>query len=719
MIIQAKSRKIPNWIWHGEREKQNVVILKKHFTLDEAVDHLELHLACTGEVDIALNDALIGHFPEQAHNTSSFAKAESFPVMLEPGSYTLSFRITCRRPMPIEPINIHLHDRSVGCIAFVSGRGLWLPTDATWEAGETKAEVVCVLGEEPFGELDNGPDWFVAGGYEDIKVQPITDCTILSVSGLEVEVIGGSVSVAGTAASSLVFSDVPARDEQHIFYHLLKQNDWTQLKSQQSNLNLSGIPGLLIALPMELNVRFQIVNHGTTDVVILWNGAESLEELEHYEACITESIEVRAGTAKFTKPQGMRFVRMFMGGQPGTRLHLEIRFESAGVQLEQVGRLRSDSGLMQQIHDVSVHTSLVCHQIGLWDGIKRDRLNWAYDIYMAGKTDYVLWEDLTVLKRSIRELGNTPYGCWMNALPSYTLWWLCGIWDYYWETGDRNFVLEIKDDLLKHIRWVQTNTDPVTGFFCTHARNEMSFIEWSPMRESESWFCLNAIHAMAKEQMNRLAAHMPELEIDWDEERPFIEEEVFTDGSSSLLTTLLGIMSGYVSNDHAHQFLASYRVKDPITPLSAYWLAQCCSEYGLHDRAWEVISTVWGSMLEAGATTFWESSVLSRGIDYHAAQTTYTAYDSYRMSLCHSWASTPVVWISRYVLGIKPLEPGYREFSFEPNAVGGMTSCSGVVNSPRGPISVAWSLEEGRMKRSIRICTENLADAANASVPLF
>ena len=91
--------------------------------------------------------------------------------------------------------------------------------------------------------------------------------------------------------------------------------------------------------------------------------------------------------------------------------------------------------------------------------------------------------------------------------------------------------------------------------------------------------------------------------------------------------------------------------------------------------------------------------------------TTYTAYDSYRMSLCHSWSSTPVVWIARYVLGIRALEPGYARIAFEPHAIGAHGR-TGVIPSPRGLIKVEWKLEHGRMIKSARIGEAELAGRA-------
>ncbi|WJH32724.1 hypothetical protein N6H14_20870 [Paenibacillus sp. CC-CFT747] len=433
-----------------------------------------------------------------------------------------------------------------------------------------------------------------------------------------------------------------------------------------------------------MNIRFHIENRGSDEVEIVWNGAESLHELHGYDSCITEHTVVKPGSRFVTNPQGMKMVQFIVGAGAEERFHLEIQFETVGVPMKQVGGLECDNLLMKKIYDVSVHTSAVCHQTGLWDGIKRDRLNWAYDIYMAAKADYVLWDDLSVLRRSIRELGQTPYGYWMNSIPSYTLWWLCGVWDYYLETGDAAFVLELREDIARHLRWVEENTDKETGFFLTHARQEVSFIEWVPMGAEESWYCLNAIYKLMRTQISRLAAHVPELGIEVRGEGPNLPEEAFLENASALLTPLLGIMSGSVSTEKAEAFLLNCELKDPLTPLSAYWFADCCSRHGFHEKAWEAISLVWGSMLDSGATTFWESTVLTRGEDYHDAQTTYTAYGSYRMSLCHSWSGTPVVWISRYILGIQPLEPGYRTFDFRPNALPGLTECRGLSAHPKG-----------------------------------
>jgi len=100
------------------------------------------------------------------------------------------------------------------------------------------------------------------------------------------------------------------------------------------------------------------------------------------------------------------------------------------------------------------------------------------------------------------------------------------------------------------------------------------------------------------------------------------------------------------------------------------------------------IEKVWGRMLDAGATTFWET--ITGASDFNDAG-----------SLCHGWSAVPVYVLYHDVLGVKPVAPGFREFAVDP-LPGAMASCSGRVPVPGGEISVKWErLESGEFRREI------------------
>jgi hypothetical protein len=56
---------------------------------------------------------------------------------------------------------------------------------------------------------------------------------------------------------------------------------------------------------------------------------------------------------------------------------------------------------------------------------------------------------------------------------------------------------------------------------------------------------------------------------------------------------------------------------------------------------------------------------------------------------------------TNYVLGIAPLEPGFRAFAFNPLACELVDSASGEVPTPHGPIRAAWWHENGRLRWNV------------------
>jgi hypothetical protein len=86
----------------------------------------------------------------------------------------------------------------------------------------------------------------------------------------------------------------------------------------------------------------------------------------------------------------------------------------------------------------------------------------------------------------------------------------------------------------------------------------------------------------------------------------------------------------------------------------------------------------WSKMLYDGATSFWETEL---------GQADF----SYAGSLCHGWSAIPAYFYGAYVLGIKPLAPGFTTFAVEP-FFESTPYASGSVPTPAGDITVCWHL---------------------------
>jgi len=679
----------PAWVWHPERERRLCTTLRRSFHLLHDVENASLKLAVTGAVTVELDGRHVAFVAESAATVAAYVDIEQFPRQLMAGQHTVCFQIACTEPMPVAPVSIHLHERSVGFNAFVTGDGFYLPTDGTWEADEATATEVCRYGEEPYGDLEASPGWFVVGGYGDIRATVIEGVSVTKSEDLAVLSRDGAWLITGLLKQDIE-SPTILRDARQIFYHLRKQDEWKQLRQWQRSLSGPARPFMVIDLGREYNARFHVANVGSSSVAILWNAAESVTELEHYDRCITEYVKVDAGQDVVVLAQGYRYARVELFGPTGAGFALRLLWEQASVALTRLGSFHSDLPIANEIFEVCCHTSAVCHQMGLWDGIKRDRLNWVYDIYMAAKSEYVLWGELDVLRRSLRELGEgTPAGYWMNGIESYSLWWMNSLWEYFWYTGDSSFIVEQKALLHRHLAQVRGALDPDTGVF---RDVQHPFIEWVPMAEREARLALHAVLLVTLGNLEKLERCVPDLQLQINWVLPILPAQDFLQAKTPMVWAL-GAASGVLDEPILADLLSNYRVEDPITPLSAFWHAEWCSLMGLQDHAWDIIRKVWGTMLEHGATTFWESVVLGDAEDIHDALTTYNAYASYRISLCHSWSSTPVQWFSRFVLGVMPLEPGYKKVRISPQALPGMTRCEGRVPTPYGPIVVEWAVD--------------------------
>ena len=119
------------------------------------------------------------------------------------------------------------------------------------------------------------------------------------------------------------------------------------------------------------------------------------------------------------------------------------------------------------------------------------------------------------------------------------------------------------------------------------------------------------------------------------------------------------------------------------------YLLEWLSSHGDAARAGRIVThdgyPGWFGMLNAGATTLLEDWNDANCVNVH--------------SNCHPMFGSCEQWFMRHVLGIAVAEDavGCDRVHIKPHAVGGITSASGHLDTPKGRISVAWKLVNGQM----------------------
>jgi hypothetical protein len=119
------------------------------------------------------------------------------------------------------------------------------------------------------------------------------------------------------------------------------------------------------------------------------------------------------------------------------------------------------------------------------------------------------------------------------------------------------------------------------------------------------------------------------------------------------------------------------------SPFAMFYLLEFLAQSGRFEFLLKVIRVKWGRMLDRGATTFWET------------------FESPR-SRCHAWSAGPTYFLSRYLLGIHPLEPGFQSFLVAPQ-VTLLSRAEGTMPTPSGNIDVSWHREKSSLTLTLQI----------------
>ena len=127
-------------------------------------------------------------------------------------------------------------------------------------------------------------------------------------------------------------------------------------------------------------------------------------------------------------------------------------------------------------------------------------------------------------------------------------------------------------------------------------------------------------------------------------------------------------------------------------------------EAGDHDGAMRLMRRCWGNMLRHDAECFWEmvggedgAFVTHRPVAW-SANNDMDAWDSY----AHGWSAGVTYMLQAYVLGVTPLEPGFRRFRVAPR-LGDLAWVEGEVPTPHGAIRVRAERRGGRVAVDVTV----------------
>ncbi|RPJ51769.1 MAG: hypothetical protein EHM21_01890, partial [Chloroflexi bacterium] len=506
------------------------------------------------------------------------------------------------------------------------------------------------------------------------------------------------------------------------------------------------------------------VRSGRPAILAITTG-ESLNEVQRYARRVTDIIELRDGEGFTTSPDGFRYAKiMALSCHPQAEaVVLEpVEIQQICYPIRTRGSFICSDPLINEIWALSERTVHMCMQNEVWDGIKRDQLPWMGDLYTVALAIYHLFGDARLVRHTLEilaEIGPAParplaeqrypglVAIWksgggshpgadrvgamhgdINGIPSYTLWWVIGLYDYFLYTGDDSLILAVSSELeatLAHILdWV--GEDGIWRF-----NGGWDFVDWAPVPRTErEIFChmlaCQALEAGARllERIGRSPDALRETQslmaagarkAWWQKGKAF---------GASHHVNAMAIRSGILSREEAAKLFKETLAPAPSYSMT-YWHRYLDLEAALRvgQVRWglDYIRKHWGISLQLGLTTLWEAfDPAWIGPDPHAVSMVgaeYARYGGYETSLCHGWAAGPAVWLHQAVLGVRPAAPGFTMVDFFPN-LGGLDWARGEVPTPHGPVRVALHrFADGRVSSEIDVPPGvELIDRSNLAV---
>ncbi len=315
-------------------------------------------------------------------------------------------------------------------------------------------------------------------------------------------------------------------------------------------------------------------------------------------------------------------------------------------------KYEGEDKLIAKIFERAKRTVDLCLGNGLlWDGVKRDRLVWVGDMHPEMLALVTIYGRVKELEKTLDfAKAHAPLPLFMNGYPTYSMWWIAIICDYYRHT---NCVAYAKEQIgyMQGLIEVMNNLVEENG----KMNYPFFFVDWPTKERPDEMVGSRFINIIAiKKAIEFLQVFGENTERAEKLLQKLLKGDM-TVKDKKQVVALKYFAIGEIS-DGEYEMLVSGRAKGLSTFMSYYILTAIASRD--KQLAIDIMKEYYGAMLDKGATTFWEDFDMSwvegsgridkfpkKGEkDIHGDYGAY-CYLGFRHSLCHGWSSGVVKFI--------------------------------------------------------------------------
>jgi hypothetical protein len=443
---------------------------------------------------------------------------------------------------------------------------------------------------------------------------------------------------------------------------------------------------------------------------------------------------VAAGTWRDQRRSALRWVCVRNDGT--VPVTVDVALDAFEVALATTGELRTADPLLDQIYEVGRRTVVRCTHDYVEDGPKRDRLLWLGDLAATADVFGLAIGDLRPLRRSLLlaaaiqlRSGALPgVGPHPNdlVLADYVPQWVIATRAYIRHTADLDTADLLLPTVRRTLQYLAERIGPEGLVGPEEETDWWVFLDWdrrepfgSPVEKRGYVVVLSLMAAAAFEAGADVARWLGQdrQATTWQARAALLRERVLERAWDEDLRAIVDWVRGGERTRHVSRFTTAWtlssglgsaaqraamadllahpagRAEPTTTGYGQTYNVAALFDAGHPQAALALVRRYWGSMIERGATTFWES--------FDPEEDRATELDlygrRYGVSRCHGWSGSIAGTLATYLLGVHVREPGGRRLLLRPQ-LGNLAWAEGTVPTPLGPVKVRWTDTRARVE---------------------
>lgn len=386
-------------------------------------------------------------------------------------------------------------------------------------------------------------------------------------------------------------------------------------------------------------------------------------------------------------------------------------FVETGYPLNIDSEVSSSCDWVKPLWEISVKTLKMCMHETYGDAPFYEQMQYLLDTRLEILFTYCLSSDYNLPKKAIKDIYTSllPEGqlqarfpsCEPQVIPIFSVYWLFMIEDYYWQTGETDFIKQYRPAMDSIVNWFDNKTSK-NGLI--ESLGHWQFVDWVNEWEDNNGVPdavkhgpstdLNLIYAAGLQCASRLNQITGRKEIakEYEEKATKIlravdklcwctEKGLYMEGPgfkqysqhSQVWAVITELAKGEKAKSIILKAISDSELLKCTFPMM-FFLFRALEKENLYENTKDIFS-MWTSQLKNNVTTWPEIPTSNSRSD------------------CHAWSSIPIYEITRNFLGVRAFLPGYEGIEVKPR-VSYIKDMKGCVATPKGKVEVQWEYTE-------------------------